>query len=558
VGDTPVAQRDLSEAHLRVVPTPPALARAVCRLARHALQQRGALPSPLRLLDPACGEGDMLRAASIVFAGHDLVLAGVEAQRARLTPTDLPPATRLHHGDALLAPPELWRSLAPGGRFECVAGNPPFVRHEAIRDPVGEQSPAAYREALRTAMQTRMPGTSPNGRADLALLFTLLGLSLLTPDGVLAFVLPTAVVEAQYGAALREALAAGERRAIFVESDAVRPFGEAVNVGVLIAGRCIGGAAGMLRRERFEAPLDTVDPDAVLQPRSSASRQHAYLTVPLGTFGRVRYPVKTGLNAFFYPDAATIARFGIEERWLRPVIRSPREIRRIAQRMEETAGRLFVCPLTEDMLERDGAAGALRYVRWGAQRRTPSGVLYPEVPSLRGRTPWYAVGVPQTADILLPRFVDRRYLFVGPRDPVIEDQTLYGLILHDRSQRDLLGAVLNSCLGHHALETGGRTGLGEGVRQFALCDMAELPVPDVRCIRSLHRQRILARYLTVAERRLEAVPSEYTRADRIALDAAVGDAFGLDDAALRAIRAETCALLDRRLRRTGRARLGRV
>jgi hypothetical protein len=555
VGDTPVAQRRLTEPHLRMVPTPATLAHAVCRLVFHAFRQGGTPPSPLYVLDPACGEGDLLRAAATVFAGHDVRLVGIEAQRERLSWATVAPSTRCHHGDALLEPPARWQSLAPGGRFQCVIGNPPFVRHEAIRDPVGKRSPDEYRRALRTAMQALIPRTSPSGRADLALLFTLLGLSLLAPGGVLAFVLPTAVIEARYGDVLRAALEVGERSAVFLESDAVRPFGEAVNVGILIAGRHIPGVPGVLRRERFESPLDTIDPGVVFQPSQSAAGKQAYPRVPLRTFGRVRYPVKTGLNVFFYPDAATVRRFGIEQKWLRPVVRSPREIRRIAHRAQETVGRLFVCALDEDVLELDGADGALQYVRWGTRQRTPAGVPFPEVPSLRGRTPWYAIAVPRPADILLPRFVDRRYLFVVPRDPVIEDQTLYGLILHDRSQRELLGAVLNSCLGHHALETAGRTGLGEGVRQFALCDMAELPVPDVRCVGARHRQRILAWYLAVAERPLEPVPAEYTRADRLALDAAVGDALGVDDAALRA---QTCALLDRRLRRTGRVPLVRA
>jgi hypothetical protein len=463
---------------------------------------------------------------------------------------------RLLLGDALLPRDAMWAALRPPGGFDVVAGNPPFVRHEAIRDPLGQLSPREYRASMATELRRRLPGVDLGGRADLALPFTLLGLSLLAPHGVLAFVLPTALFQAAYHSSLTDALALLQRSALFIESDAPRSFNEAVNTGIFLVRPSGVGSAGTIDQRRIKAPLHQVDP-LVLgasatdgRPRYTISPR--YPTLPLAGFGTVRYPVKTGLNRFFYPDHETIAHFGIEPQFLRPALKSPRAVRRIAHHIDESDVRLFVCDLTEEHLETPAGAGALRYVRWGAAQRSAANVPFPLVPSRRGRHPWYAIALPRPADLLIPRFVDRRFFVVAPQEAVIEDQTFYGLIVADPTQRDLLSAVLNSCLGHHALETHGRAGLGEGVRQYALGDAAALPIPDIRCIAPEDAAAIVTRYRPIAMRPLLPLPDELQLPDRLALDLAVGAAFALDDGAILATRTGTLDLLTRRLARAGR------
>ncbi len=47
--------------------------------------------------------------------------------------------------------------------------------------------------------------------------------------------------------------------------------------------------------------------------------------ISLGDLGRVRYPIKTGINEFFYVDEARIREFQIEREFLLPVVKSPKD-----------------------------------------------------------------------------------------------------------------------------------------------------------------------------------------------------------------------------------------
>lgn len=524
------------------------------------------LPSTLRVVDPACGEGDMLLAMAEVLNGLDrssrtesragcrTVLHGVDVQTdvlkcAEITLSDVSndqgTGLKLFHGDALSSTREWgWDRHAPWDGYDCVVGNPPYVRHESIRDPLEQFDPSTYKDSIRIGLEARFPGLRIDRRADLALLFTLLGLSLLAPRGVLGFVLPTALFDARYGRSLVDALRIDGRNGYFFENATSRSFSSvAVNTGVFLIGP--GGHTGeitRLRRYRFADPdggtallLLREEISSLPTQKQRGMRVPNHLEdclkcrrVPLCALGHLRYPVKTGLNAFFYVTDEQRDRFGIEAEFLVPVLKSPRDASSISFTPMAAQRSLFVCDRREEALEEAGKGGSLAYIRWGATQRLNDGTPWPEVPSLRSRPLWYSLSVPRFAHLFCPRFFDRRFLFVEPHGSLLEDQTFYGLILNKPEDRRLIAAVLNSSLVHVALETHGRSGLGDGVRQYALCDMAELPVPDPRTIGPEARCAILDAYASVSVRPLLPVPAEYEQPDRIALDAAVGAAFGLN------------------------------
>lgn len=93
--------------------TPAPLAREVVRRTLAPLSGRG----PLRILDPACGEGVFLEEAlRLLGPGHELV--GVDLDGAALERAN--PLFDLRHDDAL-------RMDWGGERFDAVIGNPPWV-----------------------------------------------------------------------------------------------------------------------------------------------------------------------------------------------------------------------------------------------------------------------------------------------------------------------------------------------------------------------------------------------------------------------------------------------
>jgi hypothetical protein len=81
-----------------------------------------------------------------------------------------------------------WESSAPGGGFDAVIGNPPYVRQELLRaaKPYLKQAYASY-----------------HGMADLYVYFYELGLKILRPGGRLSYIVTNKWMKAGYGEPLR-------------------------------------------------------------------------------------------------------------------------------------------------------------------------------------------------------------------------------------------------------------------------------------------------------------------------------------------------------------------
>lgn len=190
--------------------------------------------SALRLLDPGCGGGAFVLEAvrrlsvRVVADGGDwnsdtlssaiaaVDLDGVALARTRdraveiLRENGCPTAraktlsaTWFINGDFLL---HEW----PEGRFDFVVGNPPYVRIEDLP----KRLLSLYRDRFTTA----------NERADLYIPFFELGLSLLSNDGVLAFICANRFAKNRYGGDLRKLIGARHHVRGYLNLEHTQPF----------------------------------------------------------------------------------------------------------------------------------------------------------------------------------------------------------------------------------------------------------------------------------------------------------------------------------------------
>lgn len=136
-----------------------------------------------RLLDPACGDGRFV-------AGHhhsvgieqDPISAAMAISRA--------PGALIHTGDFFS-----W-AAETDERFDCAAGNPPFIRYQTFN---GETRARAQRLC-------RMLGVDFSGLASSWAPFLAVTASLLRPGGRMAFVVPAEIGHAPYAAPLLDYL----------------------------------------------------------------------------------------------------------------------------------------------------------------------------------------------------------------------------------------------------------------------------------------------------------------------------------------------------------------
>ncbi|MGW5050816.1 Eco57I restriction-modification methylase domain-containing protein [Actinokineospora sp. NPDC004072] len=156
--------------------TPPALAAFVAGRALAAAPDR-----PLRVLDPACGDGELLAAVAAIapgaaLTGYDVDEAAVETARRRL------PDAAIAHKDFLESPPP--------ERFDLVITNPPYVRTQLLGARAAE---LARRFGLR-------------GRVDLSHPFVAVAPELLDEDGVLALLCSNRFLSTRAGENVRTVL----------------------------------------------------------------------------------------------------------------------------------------------------------------------------------------------------------------------------------------------------------------------------------------------------------------------------------------------------------------
>ena len=156
--------------------TPPALAAFVAERAIAAAPAR-----PLRVLDPACGDGELLAAVAALapdarLTGYDLDERAVATAQARL------PLAAIAHKDFLESPPP--------ERFDLVVTNPPYVRTQLLGERAAD---LAKRFGLR-------------GRVDLAHPFVSVAPGLLDDGGVLALLCSNRFLSTRAGENVRTVL----------------------------------------------------------------------------------------------------------------------------------------------------------------------------------------------------------------------------------------------------------------------------------------------------------------------------------------------------------------
>jgi adenine-specific DNA-methyltransferase len=170
--------------------TPPALADFLAgRVLGQFLDSDG---RSLRILDPACGDGELLfavhRVAERLLPNHAIALVGydldgVAIDLARERAAELGIATDWHQGDFL----QTGRTLSSGS-FDAIITNPPYVRTQQL----------GHETAQLLASEFRL-----TGRIDLTHPFVVMMSSLLRPGGIVGLLCSNRFLTTKAGANMR-------------------------------------------------------------------------------------------------------------------------------------------------------------------------------------------------------------------------------------------------------------------------------------------------------------------------------------------------------------------
>ena len=340
-----------------------------------------------RMLDPACGDGRFLSAHSnSVGVEHDTEACALTHQTS--------PGSLIHQGDFFA-----WAS-STHERFECAAGNPPFIRYQRFTGAVRNTALAMC--ALHGARFSALTSSwAP---------FLVASATLLKAGGRMAFVVPAEIGHAPYARPLLEYMVShfGCVHVIAIREKLFRHLAE--DCWLLYA----DGFGGWTDHLRFSAlgsfefmsrppkgylrvPMDEWRAwNGRLRPfLVSPAARDAYLhlttdadSVRLGDVATVGIGYVTGANDFFHLRPSNAEHRGIPHELLRPAVRNGRSL----------TGRAITRSTVEQWCQRDEPVLLLDLKRCtdlpAAVRRylnTTEGQAARATYKCRTRSPWYVV-----------------------------------------------------------------------------------------------------------------------------------------------------------------------
>jgi hypothetical protein len=268
--------------------------------------------------------------------------------------------------------------------------------------------------------------------------------------------------------------------------------------------------------------------------------------VRIGDIADVRFGIKTGVNEFFYLDEEAQNKWQIEKEFLRPVIRSPKEVESIIVDPSKLNYKIFKCNKSKTELKE---TNALKFIEWGEKQITEDGVLWPDVPSVSGRRLWYDVGEREYTHNFWP-YIMRERLFSPYSDKeVYVDNNLFEI--HTNIDSKLLCVTLNSTILKFFNEMFSRSyGGGGGPLKNQVYEVAELPVilPKKASIRLINVQvRDIFTEIGIDPSKPIRDQEPKPLPDRAELDEIIFDELGLTEQERKEVYWSVCELVKQRL-----------
>jgi len=248
--------------------------------------------------------------------------------------------------------------------------------------------------------------------------------------------------------------------------------------------------------------------------------------VPLKEVAEVRRGYTTGINEFFYLTEKRIKEFGIEEEFLKPVLKSPKEAKGILLKSKDVRCKVFLCHETKEDLRNRKQFGALKYIEWGEKQKTKDAIPWPNVSTVSGRNLWYDLGKREPGIILLQMITNDRFFAPYNTDNIQVDHNLFELFPYQNDYSFGLDIYLNSSIVGLFRELISRVNLGDGATKTEGIDWKDILTPKKEILSSLSKRKEFLEAIDL--RPIKPIFEEVKMPDRQRLDSLVLEALGLD------------------------------
>lgn len=247
----------------------------------------------------------------------------------------------------------------------------------------------------------------------------------------------------------------------------------------------------------------------------------------------------------------------IEEEFLRPVVKSPREIKGLVVGEKSLRYKVLVCSKSRKELR---SKRILKYIEWGEQSERSSGGgeirAYHKRPTTSSRGSWWDIGDLTFPDaIWMKAFNDTFKTPITERKFIVSDR-FYEVEFYDKSLGSFqIGAALNHTAQILQIDANGRINLGEGALDNMAYEAANNFIVDPNLLQ-VDELAVINREVKDIFEECGIDPSKPIREqepnplpDRKALDDVVFDALGLTKEERKKVYWAVCELVQNRLQK---------
>ena len=244
--------------------------------------------------------------------------------------------------------------------------------------------------------------------------------------------------------------------------------------------------------------------------------------IPASSLFEISRGERRGWDALFYPSVNN----GIEPEYLKPVLKSSREIQNL---VAESDGLAFCCSRSIAELEKMGHNGALSWIRRFEFASNEIGKPLPEV-LWKANLQWYEMSDNTLSDLVTSMNPEQRIFLAKMKSRSFVNQRLIRFSARNAAvDTDLCHALFNSSIGIFFLES---LGFGRGLGALDLNATKlknHLPLLNPILLSVVEANRIKKLFSKLLQRPIKNIEDEMKQTDRIEFDNAVLAAYGLQD-----------------------------
>jgi len=427
--------------------------------------------------------------------------------------------------------------------FDVVIANPPYIRQELL----GEKEKLKIKELIEREYKEKVLIGSTSGKADHRIIldkqsdifvyFFVHGISFLKNGGYLGFISSNKWLEVGYGKPFQKFLLNNTKICYIVEFDrAIFPDAE-VNTAVTILEKerndqrrnentvkfvrvkqrmDLKTQVKLIQETEESLEDDSIRINVVKQGDLEPGKWNVYLRAPpvyqkllnnpkmkpLSELAEVfRGPV-TGYNDYFIISEEKAKEWGIEPKFLKLCVSSPKKIKGLVILKDELKEYFFMVNKPKHKLKK---TNALKYIEYGEQleidvtRGSQRGKRkLPQLKTVSTRKTWYALPQPKEADILFQYLIDERPRAFWNIAKAHAPNIIHYVIPKDKSHTLPLLGYFNSSVNALMVELQGRS-YGGGVLKIEIYELKNLPVLDPSVLSDDEKNNIAKAFITLAK-----------------------------------------------------------